>query len=73
MGKLITARARKNKRTARKDHSILLAADYNKSAGTLRTLFESSIVKLQKLARSQNHSWDPSLDLCQLVDNVHIV
>ena len=43
------------------------ATEDKKSVGTLRTLFESSIVKLQKLAKSQSHSWDPSLDLCQLV------
>ena len=44
-----------------------------KSADSLRTLFQSSVMKLQKLAKSQSHSWDPSLDLCQLVQNVQIV
>lgn len=43
------------------------------AADTLRTLFQSSVMKLQKLAKSQSHSWDPSLDLCQLVQNVQIV
>lgn len=43
------------------------------SADTLRTLFQSSVIKLQKLAKSQSHSWDPSLDLCELVQNVQIV
>ena len=45
----------------------------NASADTLRTFFQSSVVKLQKLAKSQSHSWDPSLDLYQLVDNVQIL
>ena len=49
------------------------AADDKKSVGTPRTLFQSSVVKLQNLAKSQSHSWDPSLDLCQLVDNVQIL
>ena len=49
------------------------ATEDKRSAGTLRTLFQSSVVKLQKLAKSQSHSWDPSLDLCQLVDNVQIL
>ena len=43
------------------------------SADTLRTMFQNSVVKLQKLAKSQSHSWDPSLDLCELVQNVQIV
>lgn len=49
------------------------ATEYKKSIGTLRALFQSSVVKLQKLAKSQSHSWDPTLDLCQLVDNVQIL
>ena len=49
------------------------ATEDKKSVGTLRALFESSVVKLQKLAKSQSHSWDPSLDLCQLVDNIQIL
>ena len=44
-----------------------------KSVDTLTTFFHSSVMKLQKLAKSQSHSWDPSLDLCQLVQNVQIV
>ena len=42
-------------------------------AGTLRTLFQSSVMKLEKLAKSHSHSWNPSLDLCQLVDNIQIL
>ena len=49
------------------------ATEDKKSIGTLKTLFQSSVVKLQKLAKSQSHSWDPTLDLCQLVDNVQIL
>ena len=49
------------------------ATEGKKSVGTLRTLFQSSVVKLQKPAKSQSHSWDPSLDLCQLADNVQIL
>lgn len=50
------------------------ATEDKKSVDTpLRTLFHSSVVKLQKLAKSQSRSWDPSLDLCQLVDNVQIL
>ena len=50
------------------------ASEDKKSVGALRTLFQSSVVKLQKLAtESQSHSWDPSLDLCQLVDNIQIL
>ena len=49
------------------------ATEDKKSVGSLRTLFQSSVVKLQKLAKSQSHSWDPSLDLCQLVDNIQIL
>ena len=49
------------------------ATEDKKSVGALRTLFQSSVVKLQKLAKSQSHSWDPSLDLCQLVDNIQIL
>ena len=49
------------------------ASEDKKSDGGLRTLFQSSVVKLQKLAKSQSHSWDPSLDLCQLVDNIQIL
>ena len=44
-----------------------------KSLVALRTLFHSSVMKLQKFAKSDSHSWDPTLDLCQLVQNVQIV
>ena len=49
------------------------ATEDKKSVGALKTLFQSSVVKLQKLAKSQSHSWDPSLDLSQLVDNIQIL
>jgi len=49
------------------------ATEDKKSIGTLKTLFQSSAVKLQKLAKTQSRSWDPTLDLCQLVDNVQIL
>ena len=49
------------------------ATEDKKSVGALKTLFQSSVVKLQKLVKSQSHSWDPSLDLCQLVDNIQIL
>lgn len=49
------------------------ATEDKKSVGTLRTLFQSSVLKLQKLAKSQSHFWDPSLDLCQLVGKVQIL
>ena len=49
------------------------ATEDKKSIGTLKTVFQSSAVKLQKLAKTQSRSWDPTLDLCQLVDNVQIL
>ena len=49
------------------------ATEDKTSAGTLRTVFQSSVMKLQKLAKGQSHSWDPSLDLCQLIENIQIL
>jgi len=37
------------------------------------TLFRNAVKDLEKLAKSQSHSWDPSLDLCELVQNLQIV
>ena len=37
------------------------------------TLFRNAVKDLEKLAKSQSHSWDPSLDLCELIQNLRIV
>ena len=44
-----------------------------KSQETLKALFRNSVAELQKQAKGQGHSWDPSLDLCELVQSVQIV
>lgn len=44
-----------------------------KSLDALKNLFHNSVMKLQKFAKSQSHSWDSTLDLCQLVQKVQIV
>ena len=46
-----------------------------KSQETLMALFRNSVAELQKLAKGQGqgHSWDPSLDLCELVQSVQII
>ena len=44
-----------------------------KSLDALKNIFHNSVMKLQKFAKSQSHSWDSTLDLCQLVKEVQIV
>ena len=44
-----------------------------KSQETVKTLFQDAVKELQKLAKGQGHSWDPSLDLCELVQNFQIL
>ena len=39
----------------------------------LKTAFRNLVDELQKLAKKQGHPWDPSLDLCELVENIKIV
>ena len=39
----------------------------------LKTVFRNLVDELQKLAKKQGHPWDPSLDLCELVENIKIV
>lgn len=40
---------------------------------TLKIVFRNLVDELQKLAKKQGHPWDPSLDLCELVENIKIV
>lgn len=48
-------------------------AEDMKSQETLRTFFRNTVKELEKLAKRQGHPWDPSLDLCELVQNLQIV
>ena len=48
-------------------------AEDMKSQETLRTFFRNTVKELENLAKRQGHPWDPSLDLCELVQNLQIV
>ena len=48
-------------------------AEDMKSQDTMRTFFRNTVKELEKLAKRQGHSWDPSLDMCELVQTLRIV
>jgi len=39
----------------------------------LKIVFRNLVDELQKRAKKQGHPWDPSLNLCELVENIKIV
>ena len=39
---------------------------------TLRASFRKSVKELEMLAKGQEHTWDSTLDLCKLVQNLQI-